>query len=212
MDIPHRLSVKKLSVMLRNVSAVFFDLDGTLLDSGLDFHALRTKLAWPDKVDLLAYLAELPCPKERAKAADTIHEFEMAGAANSEWMPGAKALLAFLAEQDIATGIVTRNTRAAFDLCANRLGIPPLALISREDAPAKPDPTGLLNLAARFSVAPANTIYVGDYVYDLQAAAAAGMRSCLYDPSGNSEYSDQADITIRHFDQLASLLAGFNTR
>ena len=78
--------------MLRNVSAVFFDLDGTLLDSGLDFHALRTKLAWPDKVDLLAYLAELPCPKERAKAADTIHEFEMAGAANSEWMPGAKAL------------------------------------------------------------------------------------------------------------------------
>ena len=79
--------------MLKNVSAVLFDLDGTLVDSGLDFQALRAKLAWPDNVDLLAHLAALPCPKERAKAADTIHEFEMAGAANSEWMQGATTLL-----------------------------------------------------------------------------------------------------------------------
>ena len=65
-------------------------------------------------------------------------------------------------------------------------------------------------LAARFSVSPANIIYVGDYLYDLQAAKAAGMRSCLYDPKGSAIFSDQADMTIRHFDELSGLvLAGY---
>lgn len=213
LDISHRLPAKKLSAMLENISAVLFDLDGTLVDSGLNFQVLRAKLAWPADVDLLAYLSALPCPNERAAAEQVIYEFEMAGAASSAWMPGAQALLELLTERGIATGIVTRNTRAAFDLCQDRLAIPAIEVISREDAPAKPDPAGLLNLVARFSMSPANAIYVGDYLYDLQAAKAAGMRSCLYDPTGSAEFSDQADIAIRHFDELASYVsADFNTR
>jgi HAD superfamily hydrolase (TIGR01509 family) len=196
--------------MSKHISAVLFDLDGTLVDSGLNFQALRAKLGWPTNLDLLAYLANLPCPDERAAAEQVIHEFEMAGAASSVWMPGAKALLELLIARGLATGIVTRNTRAAFELCKNRLAMPALEVISREDAPAKPDPEGLLMLAARFSVSPANTIYVGDYLYDLQAAKAAGMRSCLYDPKGSAIFSDQADMTIRHFDELSGLvLAGY---
>lgn len=206
MDIPHRLSFKKLSVVLTNVTAVLFDLDGTLIDSGLNFQILRSKLGWPAGVDLLAYLAELPSAKQRAEAERAIHDFEMAGAASSTWMPGAQALLEALAEAGIATGIVTRNTRAAFDVCRQRLSIPPIDVITREDAPAKPDPTGLLNLAAKFSVLPENAIYVGDYIYDLQAATAAAMRSCLYDPNGTAGFADQADMTIRHFDELTIAL------
>tara|TARA_R110001592_G_scaffold112297_3_gene310362 strand:- start:205 stop:846 length:642 start_codon:yes stop_codon:yes gene_type:complete len=213
MDISHWLPSKELSAMLANVSAVLFDLDGTLIDSGLDFQLLRKNVACPAEVDILSYLADLPTPQQRAEVEQTIHEFEMAGAALSTWMPGAEALLEALARAGISTGIVTRNTRAAFDVCSKRLAIPPIAVITREDAPAKPDPTGLLNLAAKFSVLPENAIYVGDYVYDLQAARAAGMRSCLYDPDGDASFADLADIRIRHFDQLATLLnAAINTR
>ncbi|CAA0082926.1 N-acetylmuramic acid 6-phosphate phosphatase [Zhongshania aliphaticivorans] len=195
------------------ISAIFFDLDGTLVDSGLNFKDLRQQLGWPENVDLLAYLAKLPCPQERAKAQQIIHEFEMVGAASATWMPGAKTLLDDLFNAGLATGIVTRNTRAAFDVCCHRLAIPPIEVITREDAPAKPDPTGLLDLAARLSVAPENAMYVGDYIYDLEAAKASGMYRCLYDPSGESVFAAQADICIRHFDELANHVADIvNTR
>ncbi|WP_269617861.1 HAD family hydrolase [Zhongshania sp. BJYM1] len=191
---------------LANVSAVLFDLDGTLVDSGLDFQVLREALAWPADVDLLAYLAALPSPIQRAAAEQTIHEFEMAGAEVSTWMPGAQDLLAALAAARIPVGIVTRNTRAAFEVCRARLAIPIANVITREDAPAKPDPSGLLFLAERFSILPENAIYVGDYIYDLHAARAAGMRSCLYDPSGVASFANEADMSIRHFDQLRNFL------
>jgi HAD superfamily hydrolase (TIGR01549 family) len=213
MDISHRLPSKELNMVLANVSAVLFDLDGTLIDSCLDFQVLRKNLACPADVDILSYLAALPTAQQRAEVEQTIHDFEMTGAALSVWMPGAEALLEAFARAGIATGIVTRNTRAAFDVCSKRLAIPPIDVITREDAPAKPDPTGLLNLAAKFSVLPENAIYVGDYIYDLQAARAAGMRSCLYDPHGDASFADLADIRIRHFDQLATLLnAAIHTR
>jgi HAD superfamily hydrolase (TIGR01549 family) len=213
MDISHWLPPKELNMMLANISAVLFDLDGTLIDSGLDFQVLRKNVACPAGVDILSYLADLPTPQQRAEVEQAIHEFEMTGAALSTWMPGAEALLETFARAGIATGIVTRNTRAAFDVCSKRLAIPSIDVITREDAPAKPDPTGLLNLAAKFSVLPENTIYVGDYIYDLQAARAAGMRSCLYDPRGDASFADLADVRIRHFDQLAMLLnADINTR
>lgn len=45
--------------------------------------------------------------------------------------------------------------------------------------PRKPDPAGLLWLAERARVRPADTMMVGDSIMDLEAARAAGARLCL---------------------------------
>jgi len=45
--------------------------------------------------------------------------------------------------------------------------------------PRKPDPSGLLGIADRTSVAPAQTIMVGDSLVDLRTAHAAGARACM---------------------------------
>ncbi|MFT5887473.1 MAG: HAD superfamily hydrolase (TIGR01509 family) [Zhongshania sp.] len=192
--------------MLTNIRAVLFDLDGTLIDSGLDFQQLRQDLGWPAGIGLLEYMAAIPCSKQRAEAASAIHEFEMRGAVGASWMPGARELILRLQAAGIATGILTRNSRPAYDASHKALGIPITDVITREDAPAKPNPAGLLLLAERVSVKVESAIYVGDFVYDLQAARAAGMRSCLYDTSGESEFSAQADICVQDFKQLASII------
>jgi len=49
-------------------------------------------------------------------------------------------------------------------------------VLTREDAPAKPDPTALLMVANTWQLRPEDCLYVGDFIYDQQAAENAGMR------------------------------------
>ncbi len=51
-------------------------------------------------------------------------------------------------------------------------------------------------------------IYVGDYLFDLQTAANAGMPSCLYLNEHNSHFLPLASWSFRHFDELSSMLVG----
>jgi len=52
-------------------------------------------------------------------------------------------------------------------------------VLTRECAPAKPDPTALLMIAEQWQIAPTQCLYVGDYIYDQLAAEKAGMRWVL---------------------------------
>jgi phosphoglycolate phosphatase-like HAD superfamily hydrolase len=81
-------------------------------------------------------------------------------------------------------------------------------LVAREDATAKPDPEGLLRIAASFGLSTADMLCVGDFLFDLQAADRAGMPSCLYDPGCDSPHAPLADYVVRDFHELADLLYG----
>jgi phosphoglycolate phosphatase-like HAD superfamily hydrolase len=52
--------------------------------------------------------------------------------------------------------------------------------LTREDAPPKPDPQGLLSIAANWAIDCGDIAYIGDYKYDIQAAHNAGMQAWLY--------------------------------
>ena len=56
-----------------------------------------------------------------------------------------------------------------------------------------------------------NVIYVGDYLYDIQAAHNAKMRACLYAPDATltPAYAEQADFVIHAFDELVSLIDNY---
>ena len=111
-----------------------------------------------------------------------------------------------LVEAALPIGIVTRNNRVAAQLMLDTLGIPCDELVAREDAPAKPHPGGLLEISRRWNLSPAQLVYVGDYVSDLQAAHNAGMLACWYDGGRGLSYADQADLVVKHFDGLAELV------
>ncbi len=189
-------------------SGIVFDLDGTLADSRLDFAGMRADTGCPEGTGLLEFVEGLEAVAEQQRAMAIIHEYEMAGARAASWIDGAEALCRLLAERGMPLGIFTRNSREAATLMMETLAIPTRVLVAREDAAAKPDPEGLLSIASGFAMAPADMLCVGDFLYDLQAAANAGMPSCLYDPGGDSPHAVHADYVVREFLALAHLLYG----
>ncbi|PVZ69627.1 HAD family hydrolase [Pelagibaculum spongiae] len=190
-----------------NFKAVIFDLDGTLVSSSLDFQLMRQQVGCPVAIDILQYVAQLP-QAEQANALEIIQQIELDDAKTATVLPGAKALVEHLNQLNIPIAIVTRNfvKAARIKLDNNQLDIP--FLITRDDAPAKPDPAGLLIIAKEWNIAAEDIIYIGDYLYDVQAANNAKMVSCLYAPDGLPEYADQADITCQHLDEIMQLISG----
>ena len=193
--------------MLSRLRGIVFDLDGTLVDSALDFAAMRREIGCPEGTGLLEFVATLDSQAEREAAEAVIHRHEMAGAARATWMPGASKLLHRIALAGLPVGIVTRNSREAAGRTLAALEAPQLALVAREDARPKPDPDGLLQLARRWRLAPASLAYVGDFRFDIEAARRAGMTAVLYLQDRNRDYAGDADLVFSHFDQLADWLA-----
>lgn len=183
---------------------IIFDLDGTLVDSKLNFSLLCQQLGWPAGTAILEHLVTLP-PVEKQRALRIIEDFELAGAAAACWMPGAAELLQLLRQQNIPTAILTRNTRQATLLCASSLGIEVDVILTRDDAPAKPDPAGLWQIARQWQLQCNELLFVGDYLFDLQTAANAGMPSCLYRGSENHHFAADADFVIDHFIEIHQL-------
>lgn len=181
---------------------ISFDLDGTLVDSQLDFTAMRQALGFPDQVGLLEHMATLPA-HEAEQAAQVIHQYEMAGAEQACWMPGAKQLVSTLQQQGHPIVILTRNTREAATHSLNRLGVTADFMLTREDCAPKPDPEGLHLIAQHFAHPVTQLVYVGDFIYDLETARNAGAIACLYRYEKNHQFSHLADWII---DQLPDLV------
>ena len=192
--------------MLDHLSGIIFDLDGTLVDSRLDFAGMRRETGCPEQRGLLEHMDTLADPAARQEAEAVIHRYEMQGARAASWMPGAENLLKRLSNSSMPVGIVTRNSRSAAQMTLAKLGAPTLDLVTRECAAPKPDPEGLLQLAARWGLDPGDLAYVGDFRYDLEAAQRAKMTSVLYLQDNNQDYAELADVVFSHFDVLADLL------
>ena len=185
----------------RWLEGVVFDLDGTLVDSRLDFAAMRHELGCPSGSDVLEYIGSLP--QERQESAhDVVLHHEREGAERAKWMPGAERCLRRLEKAGVPVAILTRNARAIAQLTLERLGARIPLLLAREDAAPKPAPDGLLNIAAAWQLQPQQMAYVGDYRFDLEAAFNARMTGVYYDPSRSDRYSHLAEVVIHHFDEL----------
>lgn len=182
-------------------AGVIFDLDGTLVDSRLDFDAMRAETGCPEGIGLLEYADSLP-PGEAQRVHEIVHQHEMAGATAAVWIPGAEAWLRALQAASVPTAILTRNSRPATELTLSRLGIEVEHVLTREDCRPKPDPQGLLMIAAAWGLPCEKLVYVGDFLYDLQAARAAGMHAWFYDTGMHPEFAPLADRVIRDFDTL----------
>jgi HAD superfamily hydrolase (TIGR01509 family) len=214
--------------------AFLFDLDGTLVDS-----VYQHVLAWQDALDHMgielavwrihrkvgmsgglfskALLREIGREVDAKEAARLRTLHADAYARRSEQvrpLPGARELLSYLSEVGVPWAVATsghiESAGPTIELLGISEGIP---VVTRDQVShAKPDPDLFLAAAERLGVDIADSVVVGDSVWDLLAARRAralgvGLLSGGY---GQDEleragayrvYEDPADL-LRHLDEV----------
>jgi len=187
------------------LSGVIFDLDNTLVTSSLNFIEIKKAINCPTEMDVLKYVDSLPL-KQKAKANNKIIEFELKDAHSSSLLTGTKEIIALLSYLKLPCAIVTRNCRdaTAIKLARNNINID--LVISREDHKAKPAPDALLYIAKQWQLPSENLLYVGDYLYDVQAAVNANMQSCLLTYGESLPYAHLATLSVNDLIELTRLI------
>lgn len=187
---------------MQGIAGIVFDLDGTLVSSKLDFAAIKAEIGCPANADALAYIDSLSSVEDRARAMRVIQHHEMQDATDSTWLPGAEQFVNQCAQQQIPMAIMTRNSRVAAAAKIQQNQIPIQLIVSREDAPAKPNPLGLVRIAEQLKLQPKQLLVVGDYKYDLQVANNAGAKSCLINTEPCESFAHLADVHLANFAEL----------
>ncbi len=182
--------------------AVVFDLDGTIIDSALDFHAMRKavietahregvppgELHTTENVPQLVLHAKTKLRQMtgadvlgmrfEAEANRRLDEIEMAALPTAKASPGAKETLSTLHQEGYRLGVLTRSCEGFAKTSLHNTGLLPLfmKLRTRNDSgPVKPQPESLLLLLKDMGVAKDRALYVGDGTQDMECARAAGV-------------------------------------
>jgi phosphoglycolate phosphatase len=187
--------------MLSKVKAFMFDLDGTLIQSAVDFVKLKretirrlSELQVPtdelsEKMKTYEIMAkvrqltasgklDLSYPEIVAETTLIWNRVELETVRNTERIPGAERALIQLRSKGMRIGVITRGCGdyAAKALRTTRLFSLVDIIIGRDDTvEAKPNPEPLLRAMSRLGVEAPETVMIGDSVDDAACAHKAGV-------------------------------------
>ena len=191
---------------MRKFDAVIFDMDGTLVEAGLDFAAIRREMGIDPGRGILEAIEEMPSPR-RALCHGRLAARELEAARKAKLMSGAADVVTRVRAAGLKTALLTRNTRRATEIILGRFPVLRMDLVlSREDGPIKPAPDCVLRACRHLGVAPARTACVGDFRYDVIAANAAGAYSVLLAAGRRPAQADEADAVITGLGDLVRIL------
>jgi phosphoglycolate phosphatase len=186
---------------LRGVSLLVFDLDGTLIDSKRDLADAVNRLL------VACGAAALPVAQVGRMVGDGAAMLVARAFVAARVEPPPDALTRFLAIYDtclldhtrpyagvepllervsgcLALALLTNKPAVPTRRILDGLGLarffrPPQIVCGDGPLPRKPDPAGLLSLAASVGARPSDVVLVGDSVVDRRTARAAGSISCV---------------------------------
>jgi len=192
---------------IHHIKAIVFDLDNTLVSSDIDFRWLREQVGCPLDKDLLSFIDQIECEQTSQQANALILQQELDDANSSYPMPGCQSLIDFIHENQLFTAIITRNCTQAAEqkVLHNELRV--RRIITREHFPPKPAPDALVSLTNEWNLERHQVLYVGDHLYDLQAAFNADMPSCLVTHGKPSDFSAHASLIVEQLHDLEQILS-----
>ena len=192
--------MKIMKPLLTQVDAALFDLDGTLVETNIDFPLMKQSMialaveqgldqAILAELDILGIvedaansLVSLGKPNEaqilRVRAMSILQDIELKHASHTQEIPFARDLIIQLREKGIGIGIVTRNCRKASEMSLKIADISPDVLVCREDADKhKPHPEPLYKALDVLGARADASVMVGDHTMDIRSGKAAGMKT-----------------------------------
>ena len=221
-----------MNSIYKKPNAIFFDLDGTLIDSAPDLGQAADKMRTDRGLSSLD--ASLYRPMAGAGARGMLKvAFDMApdhadfltyreefftNYANSLTnqtyaFNGIHAILRELERQSILWGIVTNKSKRFTEPLMVQMSVlhGATAVVSGDTTPhAKPHPAPLLEACRLAQVAPRDCWYLGDDKRDIDAGRAAGMTTLAVTWGYEGEHSLdtwQADHVLHHPQDLIALLS-----
>jgi 2-phosphoglycolate phosphatase len=183
----------------KNIKAVLFDLDGTLLDTAVDIasaiNAVLTSLN-RDKLTnaqvrsyagkgakgllQLGLQLEADNPDFEKRSQEFLNHYEKYMLETTQLFAGMEQVLAWLEEKKIPWGIVTNKPhRFTVKILEGLLLTHRAACVVSGDSlkNSKPHPEPILHACKLLNVDPSNVLYVGDAEIDIIASHAAGVTS-----------------------------------
>ncbi len=190
-----------------SIKAVIFDLDGTITQPFFDFDAIREEMGLAQDSGPILESMEKMTAQQRRRAERILHFHEQRAVTESRLNAGAKRMLSALRKMGIGIGILTRNRRSNALAIAKKHNLKFDAVVGREEGPVKPDAFGVLKLCGQFGVKPQETLVVGDYLFDLLCARAAGAVAVLLtNHSRADEFAEYADFTVESVDEILEIV------
>jgi HAD superfamily hydrolase (TIGR01509 family) len=189
------------------IKAVIFDLDGTITQPYFDFDAIREEIGLArDSGPVLESMKKMTAGR-RAEAEEILHFHEQKAVTESRLNPNAKSTLAQLRASGIRIGVLTRNKRDNALAIAEMHGLKFDSIVGREDGPVKPDAFGVLRICEQFGVEPRRTLLVGDYLFDLLCAKAAGAVAVLLTNHKQAdEFTEHADFCVEDISGILDII------
>lgn len=190
-----------------SIKAVILDLDGTITEPFFDFDAIREEMGLERNSGPVLESMGKMAPQQRQRAEEILHFHEQRAVTESALNAGARETLAALREAGIRIGILTRNRRGNALAIAEKHNLKFDVVVDREDGPVKPDAFGVLQICRHFGVEPQEALMVGDYLFDLLSAKAAGAVAVLLANSKRAaEYAEHADFIIENIKEILEII------
>lgn len=188
--------------MMTAAEAVVFDLDGTLIQSRIDYEEMRMRVVeilvasgapagdldrsrrvWEIVMGGERMLKELGLPPENLRPimrriTEAMNAVELEAVDLAEAIPHAREALEALRGRGLGVGVATRscNAYAVRSLELTDLAGYVDALLARDDVEhPKPDPRHLLQVVEALGASPRTAVYIGDTTTDLETAEGAGV-------------------------------------
>ena len=189
------------------IKAVIFDLDGTITQPYFDFDAIREEIGLAKDSGPVLESMEQMTAQQRQDAEKILYYHEQKAVTESKLNANAKQTLLSLRAAGIHIGVLTRNRRSNALAIARKHKLKFDTVIGREDGPVKPDAFGVLRICEQFGVEPEETMLVGDYLFDLLCAKAAGAVAVLLANHNQAdEFAEHADFCIDDISRILEII------
>ncbi|MCD6416233.1 MAG: HAD family hydrolase [Planctomycetes bacterium] len=193
------------------IKAVIFDMDGTLIDSPLDFELIHAQTGVPRDRPLLEYM-DRAGPEESRRMYSILARHEERAALDCTLREGAAEAIDSLRRMGCALALLTRNSARSVRTVLGRLGLQFDCWLSRDDEAPKPSPVPVLRIADRLKLTPGEVLMVGDYRFDVMAGHAAGARTAFLKGGKDAEAPRETDFVLEDLRELPPLLARWNSQ